>query len=272
MNQSIEQYRAKLKILNAKYKKQIICDFELKKRSLLEELRKQYDKWKESNDIHRFMLIGKITSQLSFYNCKDVINNMKELGISQYTLRKFVDFNSIFRRLDLFQNQSNYLFPYKIVWPLYVMYSDFLIQDFLAIDYGIDISAIAKKINRQRHNLTFPFELKENEMHLKQLQRFFKDDFIFNLSEKNTISSMAHVYAYPHKSVYKAMYKEIEHFNCELLANELNVGDYKVDFYDLLVIILRNQGLLNKNEEVIDRSYYNERQHKILTVNSILGL
>ncbi|WP_299519040.1 hypothetical protein [Winogradskyella sp.] len=83
---------------------------------------------------------------------------------------------------------------------------------------------------------------------------------------------MTHIYAYPHKTIYKILFEQLNEINFEIYQEEFHLGDFKFEFYYLLKIILRNKALLNDYEKTIEESYYNKRQHRVVTVNSILKL
>ena len=73
---------------------------------------------------------------------------------------------------------------------------------------------------------------------------------------------------FPYKVIFRNLYDILLEINKEHLYIK-NESDFKVEFYDLLDIILRDKTIL-KDEEITQINYYNYRSFKTKRINSIL--
>lgn len=275
MNEQQRKFIKSLKRRESDFVLAIFKDLTSRKSKLLQKLNSISSCIEHNDKYDRFFALNEIIIELSYYSTPDVYEAIQSLGLGKHTLPKFIDFKTFFEDLVKHQAKTNYFYSYQLVWPYFKLYSKFFIKDKLALDLDIDLLEAGKKVNRQQRNLSFPMILKELAESIYQFQKSIKKEdcmIDLKLSKKNLFSSMTHKYAYPHKTIYKILFDQLVEINYNIYQEKFILGDFKYEFYYLLEIILRNKTLLNDNAKRIDEKYYNERQHHVVTVNSLLGL
>ncbi|WP_299519038.1 hypothetical protein [Winogradskyella sp.] len=190
MNEQKRKFLDDLKQKEADYVLMSINDLMLKQNDLIDRLNAIKGRLKNYDNYERFMMLGDIISELSYYKNDTIYEAIKSLGLGKYILPKFIDHHSLFEKLVKHQIKSKYFFPYRLVWPYFKLYSDFFIKDKLGQELNIDVLEVDKKVNRQRRNLNFPDQLKDFTESIYHFMESIKkqDPMIdFNLSKKTYV-------------------------------------------------------------------------------------
>lgn len=261
-----------VKSINAEFKEKTFYLLQSQRSQLINHLTTYREEYLKLNELRRYAVISDYVAKLSFYTDEEVKDVIKSLGLIKYTPKVFVCHLGFFKSLDEYQEKAKYLYPYQIIWVIYEYYSLCVIREKMALDYSIDLPAVGWKVNRQRNNKNFPQILTEVVELNKKLNDFLKKeipDFKMNISDKNPFTSMTHKIKYSHKKDLYNLYILLAYFNKEAEFIDFNVSDFKVEFYDLLEIVLREKELLNNSEEAIS-NYETLRRFKIKRVERLI--
>jgi hypothetical protein len=264
--------RDSLKIINIEFKDCVLQLLKSQRSEIVNHLKNHKEEYLKLNVIQRFVAIDKYINALSFYKDDEVIETIKNLGLIKYTPKVFMSYLDFFMSLDEFQEKSKYLYPTEIIWGYYKFYSSSVIKEKMALDFKIDLSAIAGRINRQINNQDFPKILTEVIEDSKIIFDFVKKDipdFKIDISNDNPFTSMTHRIKYSHKNDLYNLYIFLLDFNKKIEWVDFYEPDFKVEFYDLLEIILREKALLNNGEQAIS-NYETLRRFKIKRVERLI--
>lgn len=270
-----------VKRINAEFKEKTFDLLQSQRSQLINHLNNHKEEYLKLNLLRRHAEISDYVAKLSFFTDEEVKDVIKSLGLLKYTPKVFVCHLDLFNWLDKYQEESKYLYLYETIWGIYEFYSLCVIKEKMALDYRIDLSASAGRVDRQRNNKSFPQILTELVGDSKKIIDFVKKEvpgFKMNISDKNPFTSMTHQIKYSHKYELHNLYHGLANFNKELKLTDFNnesefidfnESDFKVEFYDLLEIVLREKELLNKSEEAIS-NYETLRRFKIKRVERLI--
>ena len=191
-----------IKNINAEFKEKTFDLLQLQRRQLIHHLNNYREEYLKLNELQRYVAIYKYVAHLSFYTDEEVKDVIKSLGLLKYTPKVFVCHLDFFKSLDEYQEKSNYIYLYETIWGYYKLYSSSVIQEKMALDYNIDLSAGAGRLNRQRNNKSFPPILDEVVEDTKIIIDFVKKedpDFKIKISDDNPFTSFTHRIKYSHK-------------------------------------------------------------------------
>jgi hypothetical protein len=261
-----------VKSINAEFKEKTIDLLQSQRSQLINHLTTHREEYLKLNVLRRHAVISDYVASLSFFTDEEVKDVIKSLGLLKYTPKVFVCHLDFFKSLDEFQEKAKYLYLYETIWGIYESYSLCVIKEKMALDYSIDLSENAGIVNRQRNNKSFPPILDEVVEDTKIIFDFVKKEvpyFKMNISDKNPFTSMTHQIKYSHKYELYYLYHGLADFNKETGFIDFNESDFKVEFYDLLEIVLREKELLNNSEEAIS-NYETLRRFKIKRVERLI--
>ncbi|SFZ93535.1 hypothetical protein SAMN05428642_103189 [Flaviramulus basaltis] len=262
----------KLKILNEEFKEKTFDLLQPNKSQFINHLKNHKEEYLKLNELQRFVAIGKYVDYLSFYKDDEVISVIKNLGLVKYTPKIFVCYLDIFNSLDKYQEETKYLYPYETIWGFYTLHSSSVIKEKMALDFNMDLAAIAGRVNRQINNLNFPPFLKEvieENQNLFELIKKEIPNYKINISEKNPFTSIAHTIKYSHKNELYNLYMFLVDFNKKVGFIKFYEPDFKVEFYDLLEIVLREKSIIDYTDERI-KEYKTLRRFKIKQVERLI--
>ena len=267
--------KSRLKIINAEFKNKTLESLESEKNDLISCVVTNKEEYLTLNLLQRLVVIGQYVINLSFYADKEVLDLIKSLGLISNTPKIFVNHKDLFQALDTYQKQSNYLYPLETIWGFYKLYSASVIKEKMALDFNLNLSKLGKEVNRQTNNKSFPPLLKKAIEDIKKLAVLIKKEipnYKMPISEKNTLSSVVHMVRYSHKIDLHNLYMSLADFNKKAKFIDFYEPDFKCEFYDLLVIILREKELLYNSYDVqmTYSSEMNSRAFKIKRVNRLI--
>lgn len=254
-----------LKELNRQFKEQELQRLANQRGGNIHELETLKEDYLELNNLQKFVLIADNVFKLSFYKDDEVIGVIKSFGLLKYTSKVFISNTDFFKALDSFQEKTKYLYPYELLWGFYKLYSSSVIKEKMALDLNVDLLKLATKVNRQQGNLNFQPVLKEKMEEIKKLSKFLKQEipnYKMSISDKNAVNSTMHINQYAHKNELYNLYYFLLDFNIEAQYININEIDFKVEFYHLLEIVLRDKTLLynyNNSNEVYGKKEDNKR-------------
>ena len=264
--------KGKLKSINIAFKEKIFDLLQSKRSQIINHLNTHEEDYLKLNELKRYVEIYKYVAALCFYNDDEVKDVVRRLSLKKYTPKVFMSYLYFFKSLDQYHEESKYLYPYEVIWGFYELYSLSVIKEKMVLDFNIDISAIARKVNRQLYSQSFPPILTEAIEDIHILNDLIKKEipsYKMDISVKNPLTSVTHKIKYSHKNDLHNLYNYLVDFNKELNSIDFNESDFKVEFYDLLEIILREKELLNNSEEAIS-NYETLRRFKIKRVERLI--
>ncbi len=262
----------RLKSINTQFKDKTLRSLQIERKNHIKFLHSKKEEFLKFNQLERFVFIDEAVFNLSFYIDDEVIDLIKSFGLLKYTPNVFINNINFFQDLDTHQKQTKYLFPYEIIWGYYKLYSSSVIKEKMALDFNMDISAIAGRVNRQINNLNFPSVLTEVIEEVKKITDFVKKEkpnYKIPIFDKNPLTSVAHIVKYAHKNEFYNLYMFLADFNKEAEFIDFHEPDFNCDFYDLLKILFRDKSILNETEETVS-NYYSIRQFKNKRVQRLI--
>ena len=264
--------KKELALINKGFKEGVLRKLQSNRSSLTDQFKENEEVYLGLNKLQRFVAVHQYVTDMSFYRDEEILGIVKRLGLTRYTPKVFVCHLEFFDSLDEFQKASKYLYIYETIWGFYKLYSSSVIMEKMALDYDIDLSAIAGRVNRQINNKKFPPIFKQLIEDNKKLFDFVKKeipDFKIDISDKNPITSTAHINKYSHKNELYNLYMYLKDNNIRANCIDFYEPDFKVEFYDLLVIVLREKDLIAYTDERI-KDYKSLRRFKIKIVESLI--
>jgi hypothetical protein len=185
---------------------------------------------------------------LSLCKREEILPLMQQLSIGECVTNYFVEANDIFNALDEFQEKSNYLIEYNSITPYYLDHINMFFMNQLAIELDLDLKSQLDKICRQQKNgnlnvlydeafnKTFMVAKKNEQVNPNFKLPVFDDNIVGTLRKFNT---------YHDKIAYRNIYFYLYENNKAVFANNFSEKDFKIFFYDFLVIIVKNKSILN---------------------------
>jgi hypothetical protein len=261
-----------VKSINAEFKEKTFDLLQSQRSQLINHLNNHKVVYLKLNKLQRYVAIYEYVAHLSFYTDEEVKDVIKSLGLIKYTPKVFVCHLDLFNLLDKYQEESKYLYLYETIWGYYKLYSLSVIKEKMALDFKMDLSANARKVNRQINNQSFPPILTEVIEDNKKINGFIKKEiphYKNDISVKNPFTFMTHKVKYSHKYELRNLYHSLADFNKEAEFIDFNQSDFKVEFYELLEIVLREKELLNNSEDAIS-NYKTLRRFKIKRVERLI--
>ena len=194
--------RNSVKRINTEFKEKTFDLLQSQRSQIINHLTTHRKEYLKLNVLRRHAEISYYVAKLSFFTDEEVKEVIKSLGLIKYTPKVFVSHLDFFKSLDEFQEKAKYLYLYETIWCIYESYSLSVIKEKMALDYNIDLSASAGKVDRQRNNKSFPQTLTEVVEDVTKVFDFVKKEipgFKMNISDKNPFTSMTHRIKYSHK-------------------------------------------------------------------------
>ena len=264
-----KDYKKQVEKMNAEFRDIELQQLEKNLPHILETLEELHESYESSNAIQKYILIHQHIYELSFYDSNSVKDILIKYKLNEILPKLFVDTRILLDELYTHERISNHIFSLKEIYLLYKEYSKLTVKRQLALQLGIDIVKVAEKMNRQYKNNNSPellIELTEESLKIKEILN--SEGVKFNFKENTPFTSFTHGFNFPHKVIFRNLYDILLEINKEhsYIKNE---SDFKVEFYDLLDIILRDKTIL-KDEEIAQINYYNYRSFKTKRINSIL--
>ena len=264
-----KDYKKQVEKMNAEFRDEELQQLEKNLPHILETLEELHESYESSNAIQKYILIHQHIYELSFYDSNSVKDILIKYKLNEILPKLFVDTRILLDELYTHERISNHIFSLKEIYLLYKEYSKLTVKRQLALQLGIDIVKVAEKMNRQYKNNNSPellIELTEESLKIKEILN--SEGVKFNFKENTPFTSFTHGFNFPHKVMFRNLYDILLEINKEHLYIK-NESDFKVEFYDLLDIILRDKTIL-KDEEIAQINYYNYRSFKTKRINSIL--
>jgi hypothetical protein len=264
-----------LKEKNRQFKEHELQRLAIKRQRLIHELENLNENYFELNDLQKFVLIADNVFRVSFYRDNKVIEIIKSFGLLKHTPKVFISNTVFFQALDRYQYEREYLYPYEIIWGFYKLYSSSVIKEKMALDFNINLLDLATKGNRQQSNLSFPEVFKNKLEEIKKLAKFLKQEipnYKMPISDENAVNSIIHIGQYAHKNELYNLYYFLLGFNVEAKFINVHEPDFKVEFYHLLEIVLRDKTLLinYKNSQLEYGKKTDNRRFKIKCVERLI--
>ena len=264
-----KDYKKQVEKMNAEFRDIELQQLEKNLPHILETLEELHESYESSNAIQKYILIHQHIYELSFYDSNSVKDILIKYKLNEILPKLFVDTRILLDELYTHERISNHIFSLKEIYLLYKEYSKLTVKRQLALQLGIDIVKVAEKMNRQYKNNNSPellIELTEESLKIKEILN--SEGVKFNFKENTPFTSFTHGFNFPHKVIFRNLYDILLEINKEhsYIKNE---SDFKVEFYNLLDIILIDKTIL-KDEEIAQINYYNYRSFKTKRINSIL--
>ena len=264
-----KDYKKQVEKMNAEFRDEELQQLEKNLPHILETLEELHESYESSNAIQKYILIHQHIYELSFYDLNCVKDILIKYKLNEILPKLFVDTRILLDKLYTHERISNHIFSLKEIYLLYKEYSKLTVKRQLALQLGIDIVKVAEKMNRQYKNNNSPellIELTEESLKIKEILN--SEGVKFNFKENTPFTSFTHGFNFPHKVIFRNLYDILLEINKEhsYIKNE---SDFKVEFYNLLDIILRDKTIL-KDEEIAQINYYNYRSFKTKRIESLL--
>ena len=262
-------FKAQTQKINAEFRLAEIDLLEKKLPHILAKMNEAYDSYEESNKFHKYFLIHELVYELSFYDPSRVEDILIKYKLNDILLKIFKDSHNLFDQLYIHEQTTTHIFSLKEIYLLYREYSKLIVKRQLATNLGIDIVKVAERMNRQYKNNNSPellVEIAEESPKIKEILN--SEGLEFHFKEKTPFTSSTHNFNFPHKIVFRNLYIILLNINKEH-SNLNNENDFKVEFYDLLDILLRDRDIL-KDDHDSKANYHNIRSFKTKRINSIL--
>ena len=245
----INTIKQQLLITNEKDKKNWIKVYEDIRPLLIGTLNKIYTTYLKEDRLNKFFLIHNLIYFLSFYKDDEVLEILNRFHLSTFTPKVFIDYNSLLESIPKHNAESTLHYNLSMIISAYNSYSKFIVKQAICNDLDIDYIKIAEKMNRQYKAGNSPKPLVDQVAFLKETKKLLKEHNIhFRFKEQTPFTSASHEFKYPHKGIFRNLYDILLDLNNQLIPN-FNQADLKVEFYDLLSLILRDKSILNINSE-----------------------
>lgn len=262
-------YKKQVEKMNAEFRDTELQQLEKNLPHILDVLEELHESYESSNAFQKYILIHKHIYELSFYDINRVEAILIKYNLNEILPKLFKDTRTLLDKLDTHEQVSNYIFPLKEIYSLYKEYTKLIVKRQLAEQLGIDLVKVAEKLNRQYKNNNSPELLNElTEESLKLRDILNSEGVKFNIKENSPFTSFIHGFNFPHKVIFRNLHDILLEVNKEH-SNLNNENDFKVEFYDLLDILLRDRDIL-KDDNDSKASYHNIRSFKTKRINSIL--
>lgn len=205
------------------------------------------------------------------YLCTDKDKEMlRNCGLSNLTFKQFISYETICESLNKLFESSNYNINYPIVFKCYENYFSDYFMSILNLEpkLDFDLTKITSNMSRQIRNGTFEnglsdevkSDLNANKNLIKEILPLFGYSFKDNEMAPNLKRSIK----FPHKlwvpNLYNSLLKDNEN---------INISDFKVFFYDLMEIIIRDKSILKNDIDSIS-NYATIRRFKIKRVERLI--
>lgn len=219
-------------------------------------------------EVEMAVFLKKVLPFISYFCDEEDKSLLEFCGLTELTFKYFISFESLTKELYPILNDSDYIINFEEIFVLYENYMSDLLFSIINLESGIDIdlyssyNKITRSIKAKRfHNglsSEIITELNENSKlineNLSELGYIFKHNAI--------APNMKRFTKFPHKVWINILYKNI------LSRNEdRNVSDFKVFFYDIMVILIRDKSV---TKEKSNETFKSERRRKIKRVERIL--
>lgn len=264
-----KDHKKRVRKMNAEFRNAELQQLEKNLPHILEILEELYDSYESSNVIQKYILIHEHIYELSFYDINRVEAILIKYKLNEILPKLFKDTRILLDKLDTHAQVSNHIFSLKEIYSLYKEYAKLIVKRQLAEQLGIDLVKVAEKMNRQYKNNNSPellIELTEESLKIKEILN--SEGVKFNFKESTPFTSFTHGFNFPHKVIFRNLYDILLEINKEhsYIKNE---SDFKVEFYNLLYVLLRDKTIL-KDEEIAQINYYNTRSFKTKRIESLL--
>lgn len=245
----INTIKQQLLITNEKDKKNWIKVYEDIRPLLIGTLNKIYTTYLKEDRLNKFFLIHNLIYFLSFYKDDEVLEILNRFHLSTFTPKVFIDYNSLLESIQKHNAESTLHYNLSMIISAYNSYSKFIVKQAICNDLDIDYIKIAEKMNRQYKAGNSPKPLVDQVAFLKEIKKLLKEHNIhFRFKEQTPFTSISHEFKFSHKGIFRNLYDILLDLNNQLIPN-FNQADLKVEFYDLLSLILRDKSILNINSE-----------------------
>ena len=216
---------------------------------LINALNKIHPTFLKEDHLNKFFSIHNLIYFLSFHRDDEVLEILNRFHLTIFTPKVFVDYKSILESIQKHNADSSLLFPVETIFSAYNAYSRFIVKEAICNDLDIDYTKIAEKMNRQYKAGNSPEPLVDQISVFKELEKLSKEHgFHFRFNEQTPFTSISHEFKFSHKGIFRNLYETLLELNKQLIPN-FNQADLKVEFYDLLSLILRDKSILNINSE-----------------------
>ncbi len=245
----LKEAKENLKLINADHKnqwKKLYFDMRPRLIELFNELNEEYLK---ADNLNKYYMIHEMIYYLSFYKDKEVLELLGKYNLTLFTQRVFIDHEQLFDALEKHEANSSFLFPFEMIVMMFNDYSKSIVKDAICKDLDIDAIKIAQKVHRQFKDGNKPELLEEYVKRVKLLKSTAdKENVFFRLKENNPFTSATHEQKFPHIMPFKNLYYALLDFNQQVCSN-LDESNFKVEFYNLMELILRDKAILNNNKD-----------------------
>ena len=224
-----------------------------KKRKGLEKLINDKKAIVQLNPIRQYIVFTLLLKDILHHKDSEVIECLNSFGLTKHTHKVFKDFSTTFKQLNIFQDYSEFLFPYKTTFGFLELHLINKLKEEVAYDLNIDLFKIAKKNSRKEKNGSLPFMFDDLFFKTNQMSQFIEENYPtikYYKNKKNMTNASFHTTLYSHKICLYNLYDSLLEFNKKAGYLDHNtVGDFKVFFYDLLFILLPDTSILKKYDD-----------------------
>ena len=245
----INTIKKKFSESNTAYIDKINQEKKIERIKAIKALNELHPDYLKMSDSLKYLLIDEYMYLLSFYKDKEVLEILSRFHLTFFTPKVFIDYKSVLESIQKHYADSFLLFPVETIFSAYNAYSRFIVKEAICNDLDIDYTKIAEKMNRQYKAGNSPKPLVDQIDFLKQVKKLLKEHKIhFRFKEQTPFTSISHEFKFSHKGIFRNLYDILLDLNNQLIPN-FNQADLKVEFYDLLSLILRDKSILNINSE-----------------------
>ena len=236
-------------ITNEKDKKNWIKVYEDLRPRLIGLLNKIHPAYLKEDQLNKFILIHNLIYFLSFYRDNEALETLNRFHLSTFTPKVFIHYNSLLESIQKHNAESTLHYNLGMIISAYNSYSKFIVKQAICNDLDIDYIKIAAKMNRQYKAGNSPKPLVDQIDFLKQVKKLLKEHKIhFRFKEQTPFTSISHEFKFSYKGIFRNLYDTLLELNEQIIPN-FNQADLKVEFYNLLSLILRDKSILNINSE-----------------------
>ena len=245
----VNTFKKELLKINTDYIGKINQEKQIERIETVNALNELHPDYLKMSDSLKYTLIDEYMYLLSFYKDNEVLEILNRFHLTFFTPKVFIDYKSVLKSIQKHNADSSLLFPVETIFSAYNTYSRFIVKEAICNDLDIDYTKIAEKMNRQYKAGNSPKPLVDQIDFLKQVKKLLKEQNIhFRFKEQTPFTSICHEFKFSYKGIFRNLYDTLLELNKQIIPN-FNQADLKVEFYDLLSLILRDKSILNFNSE-----------------------
>jgi hypothetical protein len=210
---------------------------------------------------------------LSLVNDHKITDLLKSLKVGKIVTKFFETHQRLFMQLDKLSEKSKFHFPYSSILIYYKSYGFIFFLSQLTVNFQMDMIKIFNQLKRkERYNKLSNDEVSLLEHYKKLVRGLDIDDESFKVpvSKKGIISDQQKKFKYYYKPLFHNLYMVLKEINEDLLTTVKNESDFKVDFFDLVKILIRDKSILKDDlESQLKYGKPGNRRLKIKRVESL---